>query len=183
MKLKHRIIATARLKMRIAESRERLYRVALAWCGDVMLADELVQDTIATGITHSKQLRDKDRLHPWLYTILKNKWFRHIQRRHLHEDQDNLLISKEAGSFLDCQELEMVERVRQAVACLPDKERQVISFVDLDELSYCDVADILDIPIGTVMNRLHRARKILLMKIEHASISPSNAKPLLRIVE
>jgi DNA-directed RNA polymerase specialized sigma24 family protein len=56
------------LKERIAESRERLYRVALAWCGDEMLADHLVQETLTCGIAKRRQLRDETRLFAWLYT-------------------------------------------------------------------------------------------------------------------
>jgi RNA polymerase sigma-70 factor (ECF subfamily) len=57
------------LKRRIAESRDHLYCVALAWCGDPMLADDLVQETMASGIMNRRQLRDEKRLFAWLYSI------------------------------------------------------------------------------------------------------------------
>ncbi|NNF97241.1 MAG: RNA polymerase sigma factor [Halobacteria archaeon] len=183
MMLKTRLYSASILKTQIAESRDRLYRVALAWCGDEMLADDLAQQTITSGIINYKQLRDKSRLYPWLYTILRNEWYRHLQSARPHEGLDSQLISEEAGPYSDYQELEMVERVRHAVASLPEKERQVISLVDLEELSYCDVASILDIPIGTVMSRLHRARKILLMKLAHSTAVSPMSKQHMRVVE
>jgi RNA polymerase sigma-70 factor (ECF subfamily) len=183
MMLKTRLYSASIQKSQVAESRDRLYRVALAWCGDEMLADDLAQETITTAIINCKQLRDKSRLYPWLYTILRNKWYRHLQKARGHEDLDGQLISEEAGPCSDCQEVEIIERVRHAVATLPEKERQVISLVDLEELSYCDVASILDIPIGTVMSRLHRARKILLIKLAHTAAESPITKQHMRVVE
>ena len=62
------------LSCRIVDSRDRLYRVAMAWCGDQMLADDLVQETLSIGIAKRSQLRDEKRLFEWLYSILKNQW-------------------------------------------------------------------------------------------------------------
>ena len=183
MMLKTRLYSASILKTQIAESRDRLYRVALAWCGDQMLADDLVQETITTGIINNKQLRDNSRLYPWLYTILKNNWYHHLNRHRSHDELDGQFVSEEAGPCSDCQTIEMVERVRRAVATLPEKERQVISLVDLEELSYCDVAEILDIPIGTVMSRLYRARKILLMKLENTAPVPLMIRRHISVVE
>jgi RNA polymerase sigma-70 factor (ECF subfamily) len=154
------------IKNRIACSRDQLYRVALAWCSDPMLAEDLVQETIATGISKHEQLRDKEQLFAWLYSILNNNWYRHLRRKRSYDDLDEKTASDEAGPDAVCHELQLVMQVRQAVAILPLVERQVISLVDLEEFSYCDVAKILDIPIGTVMSRLHRARKNLLAKMD-----------------
>jgi RNA polymerase sigma-70 factor (ECF subfamily) len=69
------------------------------------------------------------------------------------QDEDDLVAN--------IQSLEIVLRVRKAVSGLPDDQRQVIALVDLEGFAYCEVAGILDIPIGTVMSRLHRARRSL----------------------
>lgn len=69
-----------------------------------------------------------------------------------------------------------VRQVRQVVATLPTVERQVISLVDLEEFSYSDVTKALDIPIGIVMSRLHRARKNLLSKMDDSACKPAKPK-------
>ncbi|RDH82520.1 MAG: RNA polymerase subunit sigma-24 [endosymbiont of Galathealinum brachiosum] len=163
------------VKTKIAASRDRLYRVALAWCGDQMLAEDLIQETIAIGIDKSHQLRNEDQLFSWLYTILNNNWYRHLRKNKNHEDISDLIPSEDSGPYTTCQELLIVKQVQQVVATLPSVERQVISLVDLEEFSYSDVAKVLDIPIGTVMSRLHRARKNLLLKMDSTACEP--AKP------
>lgn len=170
------------LKARIAGSRERLYRVALAWCGDRMLADDLVQETITAGIVNSRQLRDHDRLFCWLYGILRNNWNRHLRRKKPQDPLDDNLACEAFGPLGVCQELEIVQRVRHAVASLPVDQRQVISLVDLEEFSYCEVADALSIPIGTVMSRLHRARKNLLAKLDGTEAEPAVSRGPMRVV-
>ena len=167
---------TEALKDRIAESRDRLYRVALAWCGDEMLADDLVQETMKAGIVNGNQLRDKNRLPAWLYSILHNTWCQYLRKSKPETELDDQFPVEGFGPLGACQELETVERVRGAVASLHVDQRQVISLVDLEELSYCEVAQVLDVPIGTVMSRLHRARKSLLAKMDETTTEPAVAK-------
>lgn len=171
------------LRRRIADSRDRLYRVALAWCGDEMLADDLVQETIETGILKSRQLKDETKLYSWLYRILKNVWFASIRRNQNHELLNEDLLTDEKGPFSNCQELEIVVQVRTAIATLPAEQRQVISLVDLDGLPYCEVAEALEIPIGTVMSRLHRARKGLLAKMDTSQPGKTGSNRILHLVE
>jgi RNA polymerase sigma-70 factor (ECF subfamily) len=157
--------------------------VALAWCGDAMLADDLVQETMAVGISKQKQLRDESRLFAWLYSILNNTWCSYIRKKKTHEHLDEQLPSAESGPCNNCEEIEMIGQVRNVVATLPMVERQVISLIDLDELSYCDVAQALDIPIGTVMSRLHRARKRLLERLENQPTVTTIGKGRIHLVE
>jgi len=171
------------MKSRIAESRSRLYRVALAWCGDEMLADDLAQETMTNGIANIKQLRDERRLFAWLYSILNNNWRLYLRRKKSHDELDDELPDEDDGPAGQYQELEIVHQVRRAVATLPAQQRQVISLVDLEEFSYCDVAEILEIPIGTVMSRLHRARKNLLAKFENGAVETEMGKQHIRIVK
>jgi RNA polymerase sigma-70 factor (ECF subfamily) len=181
--IRNKLCASTALRRRIADSRDRLYRVALAWCGDEMLADDLVQETIETGILKSRQLKDENRLYSWLYRILKNAWYASIRKNKGHETLDEELLADEAGPFSNCQQLEIVVQVRQAIGKLPAEQRQVISLVDLDGLPYCEVAEALEIPIGTVMSRLHRARKGLLAKMNTAPSGAMTANRILHLVE
>jgi RNA polymerase sigma-70 factor (ECF subfamily) len=180
---KTKFCTSVSLKSRIADSRGRLYRVALAWCGDEMLADDLAQETMTNGIANIKQLRDETRLFAWLYSILNNNWRLYLRRKKCHDELDDEMPDDGHGPAGQYRELEIVHRVRKAVATLPAQQRQVISLVDLEEFSYCDVAEILDIPIGTVMSRLHRARKNLLARLENGAVETTTGKQHIRIVK
>ena len=181
--INNKLCAGPALRRRIADARDRLYRVALAWCGDEMLADDLVQETIETGIMKSRQLKDETKLYSWLYRILKNAWYASMRKNRAHDALSDDLPCDGAGPFSNCRELEIVVQVRTAIATLPAEQRQVISLVDLDGLPYCEVAEALEIPIGTVMSRLHRARKGLLAKMNAAPPGVAYTNRHLHLVE
>ena len=161
-----KICPTTPLQERIVESRDKLYQIALSWCGDKMLADDIVQETISIAIKNQMQLREENKMFGWVCSIMKNNMYRQIRKQKNHDNIDDQLPADDLGPFGQCHENDIVTRVRQAVASLPIEQRQIISLVDLGELAYCDVAQVLDIPIGTVMSRLHRARKSLLKRME-----------------
>lgn len=142
----------------LTEQRPRLHRMALAWCNDPTLADDLVQDTLARALEKQEQLRDEARLGGWLYKILHNIWMEYLRTRKPELDIDDIELT-----CTDCPEKQLtsdqiVDQVRDAITALPLTQRQVITLVDLEGCSYEQVALILDIPPGTVMSRLSRAR-------------------------
>lgn len=163
---KIKVCPTTPLQDRIIGSRNKLYQIALSWCGDKMLADDMVQETITIALLNYSQLRDENKMFGWICSIMKNNMYRQIRKQKNHESVDDQLPTGDLGPFGKCQENDIVTRVRHVVASLPLEQRQIISLVDLGELAYCDVAQVLNIPIGTVMSRLHRARKSLLRKME-----------------
>jgi RNA polymerase sigma-70 factor (ECF subfamily) len=182
MKLVERLCLANSQRKKIAGARQRLFRVALAWCGDAMLADDLVQETLALGLQKVHQLRDPDRLNAWLYSILNNCWKQHLRCQRPHEELDEQRPCDGPAPETAAGRLETVTRVRNAVAALPFEQRQVLALVDLEGFAYCEVARILDIPIGTVMSRLHRGRKALLGSLEAAGATePARTVPLRRV--
>lgn len=144
----------------IKDSRLRLYRLAFAWCHDAGLADDLAQEALTRGLSRLDQLRDSTRLMGWLFAILNRCWIDHLRGR--REDVDDELLAELPSDLPgpDChvERQETVSRVRTAIAALPLGQRQVVTLVDLEDFSYAEVAEILAIPIGTVMSRLCRAR-------------------------
>ena len=152
---------TRRLTKRIAENRSNLYRVALSWCGDQMLADDLTQECLSRAIAKQHQLLELEKLEHWLFRILNNCWREHLRRLHPAEEIDELVLSPEDSPELGLRKQQVIERVRSAINRLPLGQRQVITLVDLQEFSYTEVAKIMEIPVGTVMSRLNRARKAL----------------------
>ncbi len=168
------------LAEKIEASRERLYRVAFSWCHDAPLADDLAQEALSRGLSRLDQLREAERLGSWLFAILHRCWIDHLRSRRNDLDEEILieLPSELPGPERHAEQQETVVRVRTAVASLPLGQRQVVTLVDLEEFSYAEVAQILAIPIGTVMSRLCRAREALRRLLE-----PAAAQPRLRSVK
>jgi len=157
-------------KRTLAEYRENLYRIAYSWCHNPALADDLVQETLAKALKNSGQLRDQKTIKAWLYRILSNCWRDHFRRSKDTVDVDDVvLVEKDTpDSCHDRQQI--VDRVRSAITCLPMGQRKVITLVDLEGCTYIEVAQILDVPIGTVMSRLSRARKALKERLLEAEV-------------
>ncbi len=152
-------------KRRIEEFRPRLFRLACSWCHNPDLADDLVQETLLKALKNAQQLRDPEAFESWLFSILNNCWRDHFRRRREIEDIDNVVLIEEMTPSHYAEQQNIVDKVRCAVATLPAGQCQVLTLVDLEGLSYMEVAEVLDIPIGTVMSRLCRARKNLAGKL------------------
>lgn len=152
------------LALRIADSRTSLFRLAWVWCHDRSLADDLTQEALTKALAAASQLRDPDRLRPWLFGILANCWRDHLRARRPMDDIDEVEEHWLAGGDSPEQALDqsrLALRVRQAIGRLPVGQREVLGLVDLECCSYAQVAEILALPIGTVMSRLCRARAAL----------------------
>ena len=161
------------MKTRVAAARPRLYRVAYAWCHDAGLADDLAQEAVIKGLKSVHQLKDESVLEAWLFRILHNCWRDHFRAQHPSADIEQAMELPAPGKTPDeiRAESELIGRVRRAVAALPLGQRQVVSLVDLEELSYTEAAEALAIPIGTVMSRLCRARQALRVLLQDTPAS------------
>ena len=159
-------LRTREAQRALTQARARLYRVAYAWCHNPALADDLVQETLTKALRKSSQLRDPKARDAWLFTILTNCYRDHFRRLRDMDDIDDVEISHDTTPESETSSSEIVGMVRKAIAQLSEGQRQVVTLVDLEGFSYGEVAQILDVPIGTVMSRLCRARtaiKTLLM--------------------
>ena len=152
------------LRAKAEALRPRMYRVAYAWTHDAALADDIVQEALARALERLAQLREPERLEAWLFRILANCWRDAMRARFDADDIEELgavLESQEPGPEQRHAASQLARRVRAAVARLPMGQRQVVTLVDLGEVSYAEAAEILEIPVGTVMSRLCRAREAL----------------------
>ena len=150
-----------------------LYSMAMRYCGNTFDAEDIVQETYLTAFDKFHQLREKDKCKPWLLKILRNNFLKTCQKNKLWQKlpetdyTDHLktwMVQTDAESSLVRASDEVT--VQQAIDRLPVKYREILALYYMDDLLYKDIADVLDIPIGTVMSRLTRAReglKTLLM--------------------
>lgn len=164
--------------------RPRLLRLACAWCGDRHLAEDLTQEALARALRTTSTLRDPRALEGWFMAILNNVWRDHLRRRKGVEDIDDwaeVLVCNGPGPETMLEDQQLVDEVRAMVAALPLGQRQVLTLVDLEERTYAEVAQILAIPVGTVMSRLSRARAALKEKL--LARRPVAAAPPLRRVK
>ena len=176
-----RLAQEARDRVRFEEEAlelsDQVYRVARRLAGSRDEAEDLVQQTYERAFRSWRQYTPGTNLRAWLLRILTNL---NIDRgrRQQRTPQTTSLDQNEAGDYFLYNKLEstvpdenpdeerVLERLSQdsivdALADVPHDFRDVIVLVDIGEFSYADAAQILDIPMGTVMSRLHRGRRIL----------------------
>jgi RNA polymerase sigma-70 factor (ECF subfamily) len=171
-----RIAVEARDRIRFEEEAlelsDQVYRVARRLVGSREEAEDLVQETYARAFRSWRSFQRGTNMRAWLFRILTNLNIDRGRKEQRSpdtqpiEEGDYFLYNKleEAGGMDDDERV--VERlsqdgVVQALAAIPHDFRDVLVLVDIGEFSYRDAAQILDIPIGTVMSRLHRGRRIL----------------------
>jgi RNA polymerase sigma-70 factor (ECF subfamily) len=145
----------------LCNSRPRLYRMAYSWTHNPALADDLVQQTCLKALRNQRSLRDMEAADSWLFRILANCLSDHYRTHREVLSGEELVAIDSRTPERSAREEQVARRVRRAVASLPLPHRQVITLVDLEGFAYATVAQILDIPVGTVMSRLSRGRRAL----------------------
>ncbi|HEY1303733.1 MAG TPA: sigma-70 family RNA polymerase sigma factor [Vicinamibacterales bacterium] len=151
---------------------EPLYGTAMRLTRNQADAEDLVQDTMVKALRFEDRFERGTNLKAWLYTILHNTWrnrLRDAARRAVDVDSERIeeLAAQQDGPI----EAETPERlllrealgqeVQAALDNLPASFRQAVWLRDVEEFSYAEIAKMLDIPIGTVMSRISRGRRLL----------------------
>jgi RNA polymerase sigma-70 factor (ECF subfamily) len=153
-----------RVNQRIIVIQNRMFRTAFSWCHDPALAQDLTQEAALKAIENAAQLNDLEAIDAWIFTILSNCHRAHLRKAiKMGAPETSYEGSIEANLLPDriTETHALIDRVKAALASLSVEQRQVMTLVDLEEFSYAEVASILEIPIGTVMSRLNRARQLL----------------------
>jgi RNA polymerase sigma-70 factor (ECF subfamily) len=185
-----RLAQEARARVRFEEEAlelsDQVYRVARRLVGSREEAEDLVQQTYERAFRAWRQFTPGTNLRAWLLRILTNL---NIDRgrRQQRSPQTTSLDTETSDYFLynklesqvpeeNPDEERVLERLSQdsvvdALAEVPHDFRDVIVLVDIGEFSYADAAQILDIPIGTVMSRLHRGRRILKKNLADSAVT------------
>lgn len=161
----------------VSEYLDSMYSTALRLTKKPQDAQDLVQETLLKAYRAYANFQEGTNLKAWLFRILTNSYiniYRYKKRRPREVDVDNSdtmflyhkLRGSEAADVTESVEdsfLETItdEDISQAVQDLPDQYKEVVLLADIEGLSYAEIAEILEIPPGTVMSRLHRGRKAL----------------------
>ncbi|MCK4676143.1 MAG: RNA polymerase sigma factor [Gammaproteobacteria bacterium] len=161
MKIVKDLVAAFSLKAEFAARRNKLYRIAYSWCHDPALADDLVQETVYKALKNASRLRDVATLDSWLYRILYNCWHDYLRVKGRNIEFIEMHDEEQVDHSDNYQQSQIVKRVRASVEQLPLPLREVVTLADFAGFSYAQIAEITEVPIGTVMSRLFRARKNL----------------------
>ncbi len=166
------------------ELSDQVYRVARRLVGSREEAEDLMQEAYARAFRSWHQYQPGTNLRAWLLRILTNLNIdrgRRIQRSpdlQPLEEGDYFLYNKLESTLSDenPDEDRVIERLSQnavveALADVPHDFRDVVVLVDIGEFSYADAAQILDIPVGTVMSRLHRGRRVLKKNLAEKAVT------------
>jgi len=149
---------------------DTLYRGALRLTRDPAQAEDLVQDTYVRALRYQASYQVGTNMKAWLFAIMRNLfWDRFKGGRpedvSLDGDGDFALYDtlKDPSAVPEAEVLDRIaaDEVVRAVEKLPELHREVVLLVDVEGFSYKDAAEVLGVPIGTVMSRLHRARRQL----------------------
>ena len=155
---------------------EPLFATALRLTRNRADAEDLVQDTYVKAFRHAEQFARGTNLRAWLYTILHNTW-RNRQRDASRQtvEVDSEQVEQAAAGPGGGEPVETPERIlmrstldadlQAALDELPDAFREAVWLRDVEEFTYAEIAEMLNVPIGTVMSRISRGRRLLFEKL------------------
>ena len=164
----------------VLEHLDMLYAVALRLTHNAADAEDLTQNTVVKALRFHDKFKEGTYIKAWLLTILRNTFINEYRRRarrptfveltgaepapQLGPDP-NIPLQAEDGQTNDLLEL-LDDEVRLAIESLPNDFRIAVIMADLEDKSYKEIADAMECPLGTVMSRLYRGRKLLRDQLE-----------------
>jgi len=165
-----------RIRARLEPYTGRLFGYALTLTVDRASAEDLTQETLVKALSARRVPADEPAFRAWLFRIMRNAHIDEARRR--HRDTVPLDETDASGNAIDWDFTERVINgvtVRAAMSRLTADHRDIISLIDIAGLSYAEAAAVLQVPTGTIMSRISRARQALM-----AELSSSNVRPMLR---
>src|SRR6476661_682009 len=161
-----------------------LFATALRLTRNRADAEDLVQDTVVKALRFADRFRPGTNLRAWLYTILHNTW--RNRRRDASRDAvdvDSEQVEQLAAGGIGNEQIETPERIlmrstldadlQAALDHLPEAFREAVWLRDVEEFTYAEIAEMLNVPIGTVMSRISRGRRMLYEKLSSATPVPA----------
>ena len=166
---------------------DAVYRFALHLSKDPDRAQDLTQESFLRAYRNRASYTPGTRARSWLFTICRNLFLRGEDRNQRHDEivaevasEDPRRISREATVFLDARDRDpegafwdqvVDEKILKEIDALPEEFREPVVLSDLEDLSYQEISQILEVPLGTVKSRLFRGRRILQKRLYDYAIS------------
>ena len=164
-----------------------LYRAALRLTRKPSDAEDLVQETCLRAFQTLDQLRQTGAAKAWVFAILRSVFLRQAERRAVQpmpaslEDLDSFATATDLLGAVPVRasppQESLLQEIRQATLGLPLPYREVIVLAHIGGFSYREMADILEVPLGTVMSRLFRARRLLRVALQGAGERGRHVEP------
>ena len=142
----------------------RLRRFSYGLTGNMDDADDLLQEACAKAIENADSWKAGSRLDSWMYRIIQNTWKDNRRRQSVRTRNSEDLqrhLDQRVDSEQQIENRMTLEAVRLAMNQLPDEQRIIVTMTCLEGISYKQVAEILEVPLGTVMSRLSRGRRAI----------------------
>ncbi|WP_346840225.1 RNA polymerase sigma factor [Microbulbifer sp. SAOS-129_SWC] len=160
-----------------------MYRMAYRWSQDRSESEDLVQDVLTRLFPRLDELAAVDKLGPWLVKVLYRRYVDLYRRRARSPIDESVAWSSDESAFGDLlpdernryHQLELQRALNRALETIDDSWRDVVLLHDVEGYTALEVAEILDINVGTVKSRLHRARKKLREALQLGTIESSHA--------
>ena len=155
----------------VRRHQKAIFNLVYRLLGDYDEAAEIAQEVFLSAFKSIHQFRGEANFSTWLYRIglnhasTRRKSLRSAQQRHIPLDGTEVIADCAVDPAKDAEHKEIQHRVQQALDSLDPEDAQIILLRDLQDMTYEDVSEMLDIPIGTVKSRLHRARQALRVRL------------------
>jgi RNA polymerase sigma-70 factor, ECF subfamily len=144
---------------------ESLYRYAFRLSGSAADADDLTQETFCKAQMQFKQLRERSRAKPWLFSIIRNLYLHKLRIAKQHTTLPLDAVAELPENVPEALPEVDSEQLQQALGEVPEVFRTPIILYYFEDFSYRDIAEQMDLPIGTVMSRLARGKSFLRQKL------------------
>lgn len=173
----------------LLEHLDSMYGVALRMTRNAADAQDLVQEAVARALRFHDKFEEGTYIKAWLLTILRNTYINEYRKRARRpnlveltgaETTDKPHADPDMGYYPDTLKhkyvLELLgDDIRRAVDALPEGHRRMVIMADLQDMSYKEIAAKMDCPLGTVMSRLHRGRRLLRERLENKNYVAANS--------
>lgn len=176
----------------LAQNQTRfLYNVAYRYVGNRYDAEDLVQETLYTACKKFYQLRESRKFKSWMFTILRNhflKWQRKKAPVQADEFEDGIeyltqleSVSLQQDTASAYEKKIEAETVQSILDKLPEKYKSVLILYFMEDSSYQEIAEMLSVPVGTVMSRLSRAKQVMKKALLRSTISQPRTNKVVRL--